>query len=153
MRIGKPGSTQYLEVYDKKAHREFLQRSVSRNQSQLNPGRGRRIYRTTTRFEFRVSDIGSVAEAASAPLPFASYTVRQIDGTNRPTRFAHEWDHFMDSCRYRGLQNALSLIQESRKRVLYRDAIRDLAPPPWWNVPALEAEARCAIAETFAFED
>jgi hypothetical protein len=149
MEFGQPTSDQYLLVYDKN-----LEQKINKNGrfdgSPINDARRAKVVRRSrTRFELRLRDVGPLSRLFSMPNPFSRYTVRGLFNVERERR-GHVFEWFLDSCRQRGVQAALSRIENPRQRTKYALAIREAQPPSWWEPSVLWNELAAAVKEAFS---
>lgn len=138
--VGKPGSDKYLLIYDKDleaANREI--RPIPAIPRYPIP---------RTRFELRLRNVGTLSQLAMQGNPWLAYSVTsrmRVSGIKND--FA--WQHFLDSCSYRGAQAALSMIPNRRKRTEYRNALYESTPPQWWNPEQIWRELVPAISSAW----
>lgn len=113
----------------------------------------RRIRRTPrarerVRFEFRFKKVGTFADLFALSRMFDGYLVRAYERVDSDVR-GHVFAWFTHAVENVGLHEALNMIEDQRERTRYRNAIRDLHPPDWWNPNAIRAELSAAIVRTF----
>lgn len=113
--LGKRTSSRYVVIYDKKRETRECHARILR--------------RECTRVECRSTDIGPLSALSDMPNPFSSFTLSVYPLYDEN---AHEYAHFLDSCRFRGAQAALHLIQNRRRRAQYRAWLADSCSPSWW---------------------
>lgn len=148
MNLGISSSDRYFTIYDKNREQESAQKEGFRR----TPGRRRtasnRVQRPRTRVELRLKDVGLPSELYERSNPYTLYTLRLL----RQASIAlpqHQRLHFSDSIRQRGAQAALSAIENQRERTRYRDAIRALEPPAFWNPEVIWSEMPAAVRRAF----
>lgn len=151
LEIGKPDSDCYLRVYDKNLERQYRQngglvRTPARN---ITASRVLRRTRSCVRFELQLRDVGLLERLGAMSNPYDRYTVREISGG---VQNDHVFGWFLDSCRLRGMQAALSTIANQRQRTAYIRLVRETAPPPWWNAETLWREVPAAIGGAFRLQ-
>lgn len=150
LEIGRSDGDQYLLIYDKNLERETRQSSGIPHSSvdSQNPRTAHRIKASRTRFELRLRSVGTWGDLNSISNPFERYTV--ISHINAGcVKNDHHWQFFIDSCKWRGAQAALSLIENRRERTCYRDALQVLDPPTWWSPEQIWVELPNAVRQTF----
>lgn len=146
--LGQPTSDQYLLVYDKNLE-EKKRQNGSIGEWPLNQmRRGKPVPRSRTRFELRLRDVGSLGRLFGMSNPFDRYEVREFFNVERAMR-GHVMEWFLDSCRVRGVQAALSRVEDPRQRARYAQAVRETRPPAWWNTDQLWGELAEAVQRTF----
>lgn len=146
MEIGRPDGDQYLLIYDKCLERENRQigRLAQFAASLRHSPEVRRIKAPLSQFELRLRNIGNIENLGSMPNPFTLYSI--INHTNAGgIRNDHQWQWFVDSCKVRGGQAALSMIENRRERTEFRNALRESNPPSWWNPVEIWREVPDAI--------
>ncbi|MCW5669761.1 MAG: hypothetical protein KIT86_08870 [Hydrogenophaga sp.] len=144
--IGRYGGDRYLLVYDKRL--QLGSALIGRFTRAARTSNLVRRTRPWTRFEVRLKDVGSFAELDALSNPFAGYTVSTIGQMGESVSgYVEGW--FLDACRYRGIQAALSTIPNQRTRTRYASLVRKLEPPEWWSPEALWSEMPVAVADIF----
>lgn len=146
-RLGLYGADKQLLVYDKSLEQRI--RQIGRFVQSSGPG-GRPLIRRRpahTRFELQLRDIGPLEAVSTMANPFATYTVRTLQGHGNAGDIL--WPFFLDSCRLRGIQAALSLIPDRTQRDKLRQRVQMLDPPTWWDTAQLWAELPSAIRQVF----
>lgn len=140
MEFGRPNSDRYLLIYDKRLE------LASRPRTSLPHGNQRviRRVRERTRFELRLHDIGRLDGLFEEPNPLMQYTVREVSVLSQKFP-AHLLAYFSDSCLRRGMQAALSLIENRRERASYVSLLREHSPPRWWDPVQIWGELPNAI--------
>jgi len=118
--LGARTSKHYVAIYDKKRQAREEQNRILRGER--------------TRMEFRSKDIGTLSALRDMPNPFELFTLLLYPPCNP---LDHEHMHFLDSCRYRGAQAALYLIQNRRKRAAYRAWLSETCHVSWWHPNAI----------------
>ncbi len=126
--VGSRESNRYAVMYDKIAQ--------LRSQGSAAP-RGIR-----TRLELRCANVGSFTTIASMSNPFDAFQLARIGGTRNQD---WTWPLFLDSCRFRGAQAALTQITDKQKRAAYRQALILENRPVWWQPEELWNERGHAI--------
>lgn len=114
---------------------------------QRQPAR-RLILASRTRVELRLREVGSFNQFDTMPNPFARYTFVRYQAV-QSARAGQEWPRFLDLCRCRGAQSALSLIEDNRARHRFRDSIRSSNAPGWWSPEVIWGERHSAIRAMF----
>lgn len=125
--LGKRTSKRHVVIYDKK--REAREH-------------GRILRGERTRVESRTMDVGSLSALPDMPNPFASLTLSLYPPCNQT---GHIHAHFLDSCRHRGAQAALYLIQNRRTRAEYRAWLSEAYSPSWWRPDDIWAQRMDAV--------
>lgn len=146
-RLGLYGADKQLLVYDKSL--EQRTRQIEQYAQRCWSARGPLIRRRPahTRFELQLRDIGPLEVLGTMANPFATYTVRTLQGHDNAGDSL--WPFFLDSCRLRGIQAALSRIPDRAQRDKLRRRVQMLDPPSWWNPQQLWQELPAAIAQVF----
>jgi hypothetical protein len=145
-----PHVDQYLLIYDKKLE------IASRQIGQLGKHHGRETSTTRvrhaalalTQFELRLRSVGTFENLASIPNPFETYTVTSYERAKH-LKVGHQWVWFVDSCKMRGAQAALSMIEDRRERTKYRRELETSGQPSWWNPTKIWAELPHALSRMF----
>lgn len=150
LEIGRSDGDQYLLIYDKNLERETrpiggIPRSSIKSQYLPTV---HRIKAHRTRFELRLRSVGTWANLLLLSNPFESYTVKSYINVGG-VKNDHHWQFFIDTCKWRGTQATLSLIENRRERTRYRDALQVLDPPTWWSPVQIWAELPNAVRQTF----
>jgi hypothetical protein len=114
--LGARKSKHYVAIYDKKV--------------EASDCRGITLERECTRVESCSRDIGRLSALSNMRNPFELFTLHLYPPYNQVD---HEHVHFFDSCRYRGVQAALYLIQNRRKRAAYRAWLSETCRLSWWH--------------------
>jgi len=146
--IGKKENSRYLRVYDKLAEMR------SRSQDEHHPiyirtGNVFRRIQSRTRFELQLHKIGDLATLTRMKNPFAGFTVRTLHSlASGLSTHVESW--MLDSCRRRGMQAALALIEDRRERAAYSRKILACEPPVWWDADAIWSEVPAALVAAFA---
>lgn len=154
MEFGRSNSDRYLLVYDKDFHLRMSAIAGYNNTAGADSRRARpllRRTRTRTRFELRLKDTGPLANLQSISNPFSRYTVKEFRQLEQ-SLCGFQLAHFLDSCRLRGMQSALSLITDRRTRARYAAAVREVDPPEWWGSEELWTERHQAFGEVFGLQ-
>jgi len=105
-----------------------------------------------TRFELTLKKVNSLNELLSLKNPFENYNFKQFIML-RHSLPKHKFLFFLDSCRVRGAQAALSLIDDQRERTRYANAIKEVPNPSWWDPNVIRNELPRALHRILAFED
>jgi hypothetical protein len=130
LEIGLRKSNRFFKVYDKRLN-------------DIENGK-RRIAGSKTRFELSLKDIGGWAQLETMQNPFPFYSVLMLVNIGGVST-DHTWQWFVDSCKGRGAQAAISLIQDRRQRKAYQSALRELDPPNWFDPDSLWSELPDAL--------
>lgn len=146
--LGKRNSLQRLSIYDKNLERETSQNEELPEVVNARARGAKFIPRARTRIELQLRKVGDLSDLLAMPNPFDRYTMRTITGLGAIS-LTHEFRWFLDSCRVRGLQGALSLISNNRERARYRVAVRSVEPPTWWDTESIWAELGSSIRRAF----
>ncbi len=92
-----------------------------------------------TRIEFRIASQKAFKDIKSLSSPFEQLEVYDCFAV-APPEGKHHWLHFMDSCRHRGIENALEMIPEPTRtdyRAALNQALHDAWPAEklwsWWE--------------------
>lgn len=113
LNVKKKGSNLY--VYDRKVSLEKLKAKGKSEGSEY----GDTVY---TRVEFRLHPDRPITELGTLKHnPFKRVHLIDIESLSPPEE-THHWKLFQDSCRYRGLENALELLPPDTRKT-YEDAI------------------------------
>jgi len=132
MGFGRSDGAQYLLIYDKALEAEIRQFERITGGKPQKPSSSLNPIRDVTRFELRLRKIGTMTNLHDMKNPFADYTVAKFADVK--SRLGdHQWQWLVDSCKTRGAQAALSLIQNQRERTRIASLLKEEAPPPWWN--------------------
>ena len=130
--LGKRTSNRQVVVYDKKREARECHNLILRGER--------------TRVEFRVTDIGSLSALTDMLNPFSSFTLLLYPPCDRTE---HDRIFFLDSCRYRGAQAALHLIQNRRTRAAYRAWLSETCSASWWRPEAIWDQRMDALQRAF----
>lgn len=125
--LGKRTSERHVVIYDKKREARACHARILRGER--------------TRVEIRTTDIGPLSAVANMRNPFSAIAISIYPPHDAD---AHGYAHFLDSCRFRGVQAALHLVQNRRKRAEYRDWLNQNCTPPWWDAGAIWAQRMTA---------
>jgi hypothetical protein len=153
--FGVPTSPRMLVMYDKALHLRIAKIEgfpAYRRQLMSN---GRYLHRrqwARTRIEIRLFGLRSLVELSNLPNPFAKYTIREFRRL-RANLAGHEYMLFLDSCRQRGMQGALSLIDDSSIRAEYAATVRQIDPALWWNTEQIWSEWQSALGSALGVCD
>lgn len=142
--IGKPDSGRYLLIYDKKQQlRDAQIRGNTRSSVRREGMSSKRIESRLTRVELRLHDLKSIDALLKLENPYSRLTVSTLAGIEAvlPDHFGK---FFVGACQWKGLQAVLSDIENRRERKRYMDAIRESAPPSWWDSDAIWGELPAA---------
>jgi hypothetical protein len=135
--IGKPDSGRYLLIYDKRQQlRDAQIRGNTRPSIRREGMVSKRIEAHLTRVELRLRDLNSIDALLSLENPYSRLTVSTFAGIQAVLP-GHLGKFFVGACQWKGLQAVLSDIKNRRERKRYKDAIRESAPPSWWDSDAI----------------
>jgi hypothetical protein len=88
----------------------------------------------TTRIECQIKPKCSVNELSKIKNSFKRVNIYNCgNGSELPKSLKMMWNTFLDSCRYRGAQAALMLIQDRNARKKYRDLLIQHLAVPWFD--------------------
>jgi hypothetical protein len=148
--IGKPDGDKFLTIYDKELERKFRKNFCNEDLIVHSPTfhRGSRVKTSQTRFELRLGPIASFEEFRTMQNPFSAYSLTGFEYLGG-IALNHHWHFFTDSCKQRGAQAALSLIENDRDRKKYADALKG-GTPGWWNDDEIWSERDDALDRVFA---
>ncbi|RZM23317.1 MAG: hypothetical protein EOO88_26540 [Pedobacter sp.] len=140
--IGAGSSNRRLVVYNKLLEQKKLEVSVVRDEGGKIT---KRVYRSKTRFEFRLRDIGLVRESAEFANQLNKYFVVLLYKA-RAYSANDSWQQFLKRSERDGAQGALSLIADRKRRQAYKTVLKVKCTPDWFDHRQLWLEAKREIA-------
>lgn len=146
---GRDGLTQTVYLGGKNTDLRF----VIYDKRAQQRGRVTERQRALTRIEARIKQRLTFDTLLAYPNPFQRLTlseIRQLE-VRQPGNSSHQWDWFVDSCKQRGGEAALNLIQNSRTRRNWFNKVVHREPPTWWQPDTLWEGLRNAIDQIGIF--
>ena len=136
--LGAKDSDVRFAIYDKRAQ---------------SRGRVRSLAFARTRIEARIKERLDFPALLRHQNPFSQLLIREyvamVIGDRQNADYHWEW--FLDSCKTRGLENALSLAP-GRSRYNWSQRVASREPPTWWNPNEIWEGLRPAIERLELFD-
>ena len=121
--------TAYLEVKSGKAGNTY---AYNKNQQLMDMKRNPKYDGVPhTRIELRVRTSRSIVKLGALPNPFTKLNIAYPSLVGKSPEQPHNWQHLLDSVRYRGRKAALALIPDDSLREAYEDALTSAQGEFW----------------------
>ncbi|WP_421954716.1 hypothetical protein [Polaromonas sp.] len=144
--LGRRESDRSLRVYDKRLEQAKAQYGDSLDHRELYRLAMER--RPITRVELTLRKGLDARQLVCSINPFLKYQFSHL-AHSRGRMPGHEWKFFIDACKQRGSQAALSLIENKKLRKQYRDLLFQ-NPPSWWQPELIWQESLAAYSSIWS---